>query len=83
MGETEIKLEVDATVRDRVARAFVGPQVVRQRLRAAYWDTPDGRLAERNIALRVRQEGRRWFQTDSEAPVARQIRPQRTFGRDV
>ncbi len=63
MGETEIKLEVDATVRDRVARAFVGPQVVRQRLRAAYWDTPDGRLAERNIALRVRQEGRRWVQT--------------------
>lgn len=63
MGETEIKLEVDAMARDAVVRAFVGAHVTRRRLRATYWDTPDGRLAERGIALRVRQEGRRWVQT--------------------
>ena len=67
MGETEIKLEVNAAARAGVASAFAGANAVRTRLRAAYWDTPDRRLAERGIALRVRLEGRRWVQTAKAA----------------
>ena len=63
MDEIEIKLEVDSGSRAGVARAFAGRPAQRTRLRATYWDTPDGRLAARGIALRVRQEGRRWVQT--------------------
>lgn len=67
MDETEIKLEVDASARAGVASAFAGPNVVSTRLRATYWDTPDGGLARRGIALRVRLEGRHWVQTAKAA----------------
>src|SRR4051794_6048348 len=33
------------------------------RLLARYFDTPDGRLAEHRLALRLRKEGDRWVQT--------------------
>ncbi len=64
-GETELKLWLraeDAAVfaalpRLRRARPH------REKLRSIYFDTPDFRLAERGVALRVRRAGRRWLQT--------------------
>lgn len=67
MSEFEIKLNVPdeslAAVKAAVSRGDAGML----RLRARYFDTPDGRLAAARIALRVRQEGRRWVQTAKAA----------------
>jgi len=62
--EIELKLHVPA---DRVAgvEAALGDpiRVTRIHLQAAYYDTPDRRLAAAGMAWRVRREGRRWVQT--------------------
>ena len=67
MSEFEIKLHVPddslAAVQAAVSRGDAGTL----RLRARYFDTPDGQLAAARIALRVRQEGRRWVQTAKAA----------------
>ncbi len=64
MLEQEIKLHVPpgavAGARGQLAH-LAGPR--RSRLRAMYFDTPDRQLARRQIALRLRLEGRRWVQT--------------------
>jgi len=65
MTEIELKFQVPAQARQRVAAAVAGrgaaPRV--QRLQAAYFDTDDARLAQAGVALRLRREGRRWVQT--------------------
>ncbi|MBU6269928.1 MAG: CYTH and CHAD domain-containing protein [Betaproteobacteria bacterium] len=63
MTETELKLQVPATARSALIRAMRRAVVERTRLRAVYVDTADRRLAGAGIALRMRQEGRRWVQT--------------------
>ena len=64
MHEIELKLQVPAARRGAVDAAVAGrggePRV---RLRAAYYDTTDRRLARAGLALRLRREGRRWVQT--------------------
>ncbi len=61
--EVELKFQVPPAQRARVARALATPRAVTLRLRAVYADTPDRRLAQAGLALRLRQEGRRWVQT--------------------
>ena len=61
--EIELKFQIPA---DRVAglrRAVATARAERTRMQAVYADTADGRLAAAGIALRLRQEGRRWVQT--------------------
>ena len=64
MHEIELKLQVPAERLAEVEAAVAGrdptPAV---RLRAAYFDTADRRLAGAALALRLRREGRRWVQT--------------------
>lgn len=61
--EFELKLQIPEhalpSVRKRVATA----SATRTRLQAVYFDTPDGRLAQAGIALRLRREGAHWVQT--------------------
>lgn len=61
MTEVELKLQVSAAARPAIERALAGAP--RQRLRAIYFDTADGRLAAAGLSLRLRKEGRRWVQT--------------------
>lgn len=64
MHEIELKLQVPAARRIEVEAAVAGRvPAPRQRLRAAYVDTADRRLATAGLALRLRREGRRWVQT--------------------
>ncbi|WP_374591078.1 CHAD domain-containing protein [Aquabacterium sp.] len=69
MQEIELKLVVPGTARESVLRALQhqphadGSKPLQQRLMAAYYDTPDRRLAHAGMALRVRKEGPRWVQT--------------------
>ncbi len=70
MQEIELKFQVPATRRDAVAREVAGrapPPALR--LQAAYFDTPDRRLAQAGLALRLRREGPRWVQTLKGAAV--------------
>ena len=63
MVEIELKLQVPAASR-REVDAYVGATGARrQHLQAAYFDTPDRRLATAGLALRIRKEGRRRVQT--------------------
>src|SRR5258708_39359723 len=65
MPEVELKFEVDAEGRRRLARAQAlgGARPRRHRLSSIYFDTPQCDLARREMALRLRRDGRRWVQT--------------------
>ena len=85
--EVELKFQVPAASRAAVLRALATPSASRLRLRAVYADTADQRLAQAGLALRLRQEGRRWVQTlkgrgdglmqrlEHEVPLPRAPRP--------
>lgn len=65
--EVELKFELNITQVRKLSRlpALKAMQTARPRskvLRATYYDTPDGNLATRNLALRVRKEGRSFVQ---------------------
>jgi triphosphatase len=91
--EIEIKLQVPDAARARVAQAVATATAQRTRLQAAYFDTPDRRLAAAGIALRLRNEGGQWVQTlkagaahalqrlEHNAPVAGPDRPVLDLGR--
>ena len=68
MTEIELKLQVPAGALAAVERALVAATVTSVRMRAVYYDTPDGRLGAAGVALRLRQEGRRWVQTLKSGP---------------
>jgi triphosphatase len=61
--EIELKFGIAPDRLAAVRRAVLRPGSPAVRLRAAYYDTPDGRLAAAGIALRLRHEGRAWVQT--------------------
>lgn len=61
--EIELKFQVPPARRAELLKAVATASAHRVRLRAVYADTPDRRLAAAGLALRLRQEGRRWVQT--------------------
>ncbi len=61
--ETELKFQVPQARRAALHRAVATARVSRTRLQAVYADTPDHRLAQAGLALRLRKEGRLWVQT--------------------
>jgi triphosphatase len=61
--EIEIKFQVPPARRAAVQRELATATARTTRLRAQYFDTADRRLAAAGLALRLRQEGRRWAQT--------------------
>ena len=64
LQEIELKFQVSPRLRTAVqAEVAQGSGSVRERLRAAYYDTADRCLAQAGLALRLRQEGRGWVQT--------------------
>jgi len=69
MTEIELKFQVPAESRAAVAAAVAGRGATARtlRLQAAYFDSPDGRLAAAGVALRLRREGARWVQTAKAA----------------
>ena len=78
-AEIELKLAIDPGVAVTAAtKVFRHPAVVairRGRVRTArvvstYFDTPDWRLADAGIAVRLRRDGNRWLQTVKGPPLA-------------
>jgi triphosphatase len=63
MRELELKFQVPPGVLQALRREMLLRGARSIRLIARYFDTPDGRLSEHRLALRLRKEGRRWFQT--------------------
>ena len=63
MTETELKFQVPAAQRSALHRAVATAAATTTRLQAGYADTADRRLAAVGLALRMRQEDRRWVQT--------------------
>jgi inorganic triphosphatase YgiF len=63
MSEQELKLHVPKRARSSVQNALRRGAVSSLRLRAQYLDTDNADLAKAGVALRLRQEGRRWVQT--------------------
>lgn len=63
MSEQELKLHVPQTAWLAVKQDVMRGHVTRVRLKAQYFDTPNRDLAQNNISLRLRLEGRRWVQT--------------------
>jgi inorganic triphosphatase YgiF len=64
---TEIELKFDLAPQSRRklagAAALAGASPRRSTMRSLYFDTPERSLAKREMALRLRREGRRWIQT--------------------
>jgi triphosphatase len=78
-AEIELKLAIDpAAVATTAAALFRHPAVAaarrgrarKARVVSTYFDTPDWRLAEARIALRLRHDGARWLQTVKGPPLA-------------
>ena len=63
MTEFELKLEIPAASVARIVASMRKGKTTRQRLQAKYFDTVDNALARHGIVVRIRKEGRRWFQT--------------------
>ena len=63
MTEIELKFQVPAARSQALLKAMATATASRVSLRARYFDTPDRRLGQAGLALRVRKEGRRWVQT--------------------
>ncbi len=67
MSGTEIELKFDLAPEARKTFAATAPLAGsnprRTRMRSLYFDTPEGALAQGQMALRLRREGRRWVQT--------------------
>ena len=61
--EIELKFQVPAHRRPALEKALATTTAQHIDLRARYFDTPDGRLAAAQLALRLRREGDRWVQT--------------------
>jgi inorganic triphosphatase YgiF len=63
----EIELKFDLAPHSRrklaLATALAGTSPRRTTMRSLYFDTPERSLAKREMALRLRREGRRWVQT--------------------
>jgi triphosphatase len=72
MTEFELKLEVPADCAEAVEAAVRNGPVVRQRLLARYFDTPDRALATQGVVVRLRKEGANWVQT-AKAPGKRPL----------
>jgi triphosphatase len=72
MTEFELKLEVPAHCAEAVEAAVRHGPVVRQRLLARYFDTPDRLLAAQGVVVRLRKEGTQWVQT-AKAPGKRPL----------
>lgn len=62
MSETELKFQIPAGQLAAVRRAVATPAAETVRLQARYFDTPDRRLAQAGLALRLRREGVAWVQ---------------------
>lgn len=63
MNELELKLGLPPEALSSLRDALLARGAERIAMKARYFDTPDGRLAEHRIALRLRLEGERWVQT--------------------
>ena len=63
MLERELKLHVPAKARTAIEKALRAAKARRIALHAQYYDTATRELAQANVALRLRKEGRRWVQT--------------------
>jgi triphosphatase len=77
MHEIELKFGLPATQLDavRAELARLGADIARpQILQAAYFDTPDRRLAQARAALRVRREDDKWVQTFKSAGLNTMVR---------
>ncbi|MEJ8852524.1 CYTH domain-containing protein [Variovorax rhizosphaerae] len=61
--EVEFKFEVPAKQLKAVEKALRAVDATATRLQAHYFDTADGRLAAKGVALRIRKEGEKWVQT--------------------
>jgi inorganic triphosphatase YgiF len=63
--EIELKFELAPGAHAALGRdpALAGAKPRTVRLQASYFDTPDFELRRREMALRLRRGGRRWFQT--------------------
>ena len=66
--EFELKFQIDPSHQAAVEAAVARGRSYRTRLRARYFDTADGALAEHRIVLRLRKEGGTWVQT-AKAPT--------------
>lgn len=65
--EVELKLQIPAHQRSAVRAAMLRGRCTSRRLRALYFDSPDGALADAGFVLRLRREGRQWVQAVKRA----------------